>query len=221
MTGLPPDPPARILERGLWSGNTGLVALLGLCPLLAVSNSAVNALGLGVATVLALTTTNLVVSCLRGAVLDAVRLPAYIVVIAAVVTAIELAMRAWLPVLHAAVGLFVPLIVTNCAVLGRAEAYASRTDPARATLDGFAIGLGFLVVLLAIGGIREAVGTGTLFAGAAATYGEAARALETTLVPGYRGFLVALVPAGAFFVLAGLVAAKQAIDAQRARRNAP
>jgi electron transport complex protein RnfE len=219
MTGLPPDPPARILERGLWSSNTGLVALLGLCPLLAISNGAVNALGLGLATVIALTLTNTVVASLRGAVLDAVRIPAYIVVIAAVVTAIELAMRAWLPVLHAAVGLFVPLIVTNCAVLGRAEAYASRTDPARAALDGFAVGAGFLLVLLALGSIREILGSGTLFAGAAATYGEAARVLETRVVPEYRGFLVALVPAGAFFVLAGLIAAKQSIDARRAARR--
>lgn len=208
-------PTRDILESGLWSGNTGLVALLGLCPLLAVSNNAVNALGLGVATVLALTATNFAVSALRRFVDADVRIPSFIVLIASVVTAIELAMRAWLPGLYAAVGLFVPLIVTNCAVLGRAEAFASRNTPARAALDGFATGLGFLAVLLAIGLLRELVGAGTVFADAGSLYGDWAAPLETTVIPAYRGFLLALLPTGAFFVLALLVAGKQAIDARR------
>ena len=209
-----------ILESGLWSNNTGLVALLGLCPLLAVSSNAVNALGLGVATVLALTATNVAISALRRFVDADVRIPSYIVVIAAVVTAIELAMRAWLPGLYAAVGLFVPLIVTNCAVLGRAEAFAARNDPGHAALDGFATGLGFLAVLLAIGVVRELVGAGTLFAHAGASYGDWAAPLETTVIPAYRGFLLAVLPTGAFFVLALLIAAKQAIDARRRARAA-
>ena len=221
MSGVPPDTPREIVERGLWSRNTGLVALLGLCPLLAISNSAVNALGLGLATVLALTATNLAIALLRRGVVGEVRLPSYIVVIAAVVTAIELAMRAWLPVLYAAVGLFVPLIVTNCAVLGRAEAYASRNDAGRAALDGFATGLGFLAVLLAIGVLRELWGAGTVFAGAGASYGAWARPLEAQLIPGYRGFLPAVLPTGAFFVLALLIAGKQALDARRRRRAEP
>ena len=207
-----------ILESGLWSGNTGLVALLGLCPLLAVGTGAVNALGLGLATLIALTTTNLAVSLLRRAIESEVRLPSYIVVIAAVVTAIELAMHAWLPVLHRAIGLFVPLIVTNCAVLARAEACAARTGPAHAALDGFATGAGFLAVLLVIGVLREVFGAGTLFAGAGAAFGDRAAPLELVLVPGYRGFLPAILPTGAFLVLAVLIAAKQALDVRRGTR---
>lgn len=160
-----PSPnPRTILEYGLSSGNAGLVQLLGLCPLLAVSNNAVNALGLGIATVLALVATNTVVSMIRRITRRDVRIPAFVMVIASVVTTIELSMRAFLPELHAVLGLFVPLIVTNCAIMGRAEAFASRTDPARAALDGFAIGIGFLWVLLAIGVTRELLGAGTVFA---------------------------------------------------------
>jgi len=201
-------PSARtILEYGLASGNTGLVQLLGLCPLLAVSNNAVNALGLGLATVVALTLTNAAVSLLRRLSGRDVRIPAFVMIIAAVVTSIELAMRAWLPALHAVLGLFIPLIVTNCALMGRAEAFASRQDPGRAALDGFATGLGFLWVLLAIGAIREALGEGSLFAGAGALLGLPGLELSA---PGYPGFQLAMLPVGAFLVLAGLVATRQA-----------
>lgn len=199
--------PRAILEYGLSSGNVGLVQMLGLCPLLAVSNNAVNALGLGLATVLALTATNAVVAAIRRATRRDVRIPAFILVIAAVVTAIELSMRAFLPALHAVLGLFIPLIVTNCALMGRAEAFASRQDPARAALDGFATGLGFLWVLLAIGAIREALGEGSLFTGAGTLLG--LPGLEVS-VAGYPGFVLALLPIGAFGVLACLVALRQA-----------
>ncbi len=198
--------PASIVEYGLWSGNAGLVQLLGLCPLLAVSNTAVNALGLGVATVLALTCTNAVIASIRRLTRREIRIPAFVMIIAAVVTSIELAMHAFLPALHAVLGLFVPLIVTNCAIMGRAEAFASRHDPARAALDGFAVGTGFLLVLLALGVIREAIGQGTLFAGAGALLH--LPAIELAL-EGYRGLLLAILPPGAFFVLAGLIAARQ------------
>lgn len=199
--------PRTILEYGLSSGNVVLVQLLGLCPLLAVSGSLVSALGLGLATVLALTCTNAAVAALRRATGRDVRIPVFVLVIACVVTAIELAMRAFLPALHGVLGLFIPLIVTNCALLGRAEAFASRHDPLRAALDGFAIGTGFLLVLLALGGLREAIGQGTLFAGAGALLG--LPMLEWTLLPGYRGFLLASLPVGAFFLLALLIAARQ------------
>lgn len=199
--------PRRILEYGLTRGNVVLVQLLGLCPLLAVSNSLVSALGLGLATVLALTCTNATVAALRRATGRDVRIPVFVLVIACVVTAIELAMRAFLPALHGALGLFIPLIVTNCALLGRAEAFASRHDPWRAALDGFAVGLGFLLVLLVLGGLREAIGRGTLFAGAGALLG--LPQWEVTLLPGYGGFLLASLPVGAFFLLALLVAARQ------------
>lgn len=198
--------PRAILEYGLSSGNVGLVQLLGLCPLLAVSNNAVNALGLGLATVLALTLTNTAVAGIRRLTRRDVRIPAFVMVIAAVVTSIELGIRAWLPELHAVLGLFIPLIVTNCALMGRAEAFASRNSPGRAALDGFAIGLGFLWVLLAIGALRELIGEGSLFAGAGALLGLPWMELAA---PGYPGFLLAVLPIGAFLVLAALIALRQ------------
>lgn len=213
MNDAPPSP-RRILEYGLSSGNVAMVQLLGLCPLLAVSGTLVSALGLGLATVLALTATNATIAALRRATGRDVRIPVFITVIACVVTAIELAIRAWLPALHGVLGLFIPLIVTNCALLGRAEALASRHDPWRAGLDGFAVGTGFLLVLLALGGLREALGQGTLFAGAGALLG--LPGLEWTLLPGYRGFLLAALPVGAFFLLALLIAARQHWLAARA-----
>ncbi|HQZ30722.1 MAG TPA: electron transport complex subunit E [Arenimonas sp.] len=198
--------PRAILDYGLASGNVGLVQMLGLCPLLAVSNNAVNALGLGLATVLALTLTNTAVAGIRRLTRRDVRIPAFVMVIAAVVTSIELAIRAWLPELHAVLGLFIPLIVTNCALMGRAEAFASRNSPPRAALDGFAIGLGFAWVLLLIGAVREIVGEGSLFAGAGRLLGLPALELAAE---GYPGFLLAVLPTGAFLVLAGLVALRQ------------
>lgn len=201
------DSPRRILEYGLASGNTGLVQLLGLCPLLAVSNNAVNALGLGLATVLALTLTNAAVASLRRITRRDVRIPAFVMIIAAVVTSIELAMRAFLPELHSVLGLFIPLIVTNCALMGRAEAFASRHSPARAALDGFAIGLGFLWVLLVLGAVRELVGSGSLFAGAGDLLG--LPGLEFT-IESYPGFLLAVLPIGAFLTLAAMIAVRQA-----------
>ncbi len=198
--------PRAILDYGLASGNIGLVQLLGLCPLLAVSNNAVNALGLGLATVLALTLTNAAVAGIRKITRRDVRIPAFVMVIAALVTSIELAIRAWLPELHAVLGLFIPLIVTNCALMGRAEAFASRNSPPRAALDGFAIGLGFLWVLLLIGAVRELVGEGSLFAGAGRLLGLPGLELAAQ---GYPGFLLAVLPIGAFLVLAGLIALRQ------------
>lgn len=199
-------PPRDILGYGLWSGNAGLVQLLGLCPLLAVSNSAVNALGLGLATLVALTCTGAAIAAIRRFTRQEVRIPAFVMLIAAVVTSIELAMHAWLPDLHRVLGLFLPLIVTNCALLGRAEAFASRSDPARAALDGFAVGLGFLGVLLALGLMRELVGQGSLFAGAGALLGLPWIELH---IDGARGLLLALLPPGAFIALALLIAARQ------------
>lgn len=208
-----PASPRTILEYGLVSGNVGLVQLLGLCPLLAVSNNAVNALGLGLATVIALTATNTIVASIRRLTDRDVRIPAFVMVIASVVTSIELGMRAWLPDLYVVLGIFVPLIVTNCAIMGRAEAFASRNDPARAALDGFAAGLGFLAVLLALGVIRELFGAGTLFAGSGGLLG--LPGLETTVVAGYRGFLLAILPPGAFISLALLIALRNRLQARR------
>lgn len=211
--------PRRILDYGLSSGNASLVQLLGLCPLLAVSNSAVKALGLGLATLLALTLTNAAVAGIRHVTRHDVRIPAFVLVIAAVVTSIELGMRAWLPELHAVLGLFLPLMVSNCALLGRAEACASRSSPGLAALDGFAVGLGFFWVLLLIGGLRELVGAGTLFAGAGPLL--YAPWLEQVVFDAYPGFLLALLPVGAFWALAGLIALRQTRLARKAMESSP
>ncbi len=209
----PSSAPRAILEYGVSSGNIGLVPLLGLCPLLAVSNNAVTALALGVATLVALVLTNTGVSAIRRFTQRDLRIPIFVMVIAAVVTSIELVIRAQLPQLHAAIGLFLPLIVSNCALMGRAEAVASRQAPHLAALDGFATGLGFLVVLLVIGVLRELIGTGHLFAKAGLLLHWPA--LEITVLPGYRGFLLASLPIGAFLVLAALIAGRQAWRAHR------
>lgn len=205
-----------IIEYGLWSGNVGLVQLLGLCPLLAVSNNAVNALALGLATLLALVCTNSAISLLRRLTQREIRIPAFVMIIAAVVTSIELAMHAYLPELHQVLGIFLPLIVTNCAIMGRAEAFAARNPVGRAALDGAAAGTGFLAVLLLLGALRELVGNGTLFAGAGVLLGWPA--LELTVIEGYRGFLLAILPPGAFVLLALLVAARNHLVARHARR---
>jgi Na+-translocating ferredoxin:NAD+ oxidoreductase subunit E len=203
-----------IVAFGLWSGNAALVQLLGLCPLLAVSNNAVNALGLGAATLLALASTNLAISVLRGLAGREIRIPAFVLVIAAVVTAIEIAMHAWLPQLHRVLGLFLPLIVTNCAIMARAEAFAARQRPLAALLDGLAVGTGFLAVLLVLGLLREGLGAGTLFAGAGTLLG--LPSLEVSFAAQYRGFLLAALPPGAFMLLAVLIAARNRLQARAA-----
>lgn len=212
---------AEILRNGLWHNNTGLVALLGLCPLLATSNSLVNGLGLGLATTLVLLITNTTVSLIRRWVNPEVRIPVFVTVIASAVTAVELGMHALLPELHRVLGIFIPLIVTNCCVLGRAEAFASRQAPARAALDGLAVGLGFALVLVTLGALRELLGQGTLFAQAEILFGEGARGLTLHLLPGDRGLLLAILPPGAFIMLGLLIAAKNAIDARARARPQP
>ena len=211
---------SEILANGLWRNNTGLVALLGLCPLLATSSSAVNGLGLGLATVLVLLLTNTTIALIRSFVPNEVRIPVFIVVIASAVTAVELAMHAFLPELHKVLGIFIPLIVTNCCVLGRAESFASKNAPALAALDGVATGLGFTLVLTVLGSLREFVGQGTLFANADIMFGEAGRMLTVQVLHDYRGFLLAILPPGAFIGLALLIAGKNWLDARTNARTA-
>jgi electron transport complex protein RnfE len=211
-----------ILRDGAWRQNTGLVVLLGLCPLLAVTGTVINALGLGLATMLTLMASNLSVSLLRGMLRPEIRIPAFVLVIASVVTVIELSMQAWFHDLHQVLGIFIPLIVTNCAIIGRAEAFASRHAPLPALVGGFATGLGFLIALLALGTVRELVGHGTLFRDAALMFGAFGEHLTLTIIPQYRGFLLAMLPPGAFIALGLLVAARNTIDARRrAARAAP
>ncbi|MEZ5454923.1 MAG: electron transport complex subunit RsxE [Lysobacteraceae bacterium] len=202
---MPNETLAQDLRSGLWQNNVGLVQLLGLCPLLAVSTNALNAMTLGLASLLALLATSTSISALRHFIADEVRIPAFVTLIAAIVTSIELAMHAWLPELHRVLGIFLPLIVTNCAVLGRAEAKAARVDVARAATDALGMGLGFLWLLLLLGGLREVLGQGTLFAGAGNLLGWPA--LELNL--GQHRWLLMSLPPGAFFLLGLLVALRQ------------
>ncbi len=207
---------AEIARDGLWRNNAGLVQLLGLCPLLAVSNSVVNGLGLGLATTAVLVGSNVVVSFSRPMLRREIRIPAYVLIIASLVTAVDLWMQAVLFDLHRVLGIFIPLIVTNCAIIGRAEAFAARHDPRLALADALATGAGFTGVLVALGAMRELVGFGTLFRQAHMLFGEAGRALELQIFDG--GFLLAVLPPGAFIGLGLLIAAKNVIE-QRATRS--
>ncbi len=204
---------------GLWHNNTALVQLLGLCPLLAVTTSAVNGLGMGLATTAVLMATNTTVSLIRNVVRSEVRIPVFVLVIASIVTAVELAMNAYFHGLYKVLGIFVPLIVTNCSIIGRAEAFASKNTPPRALVDGFAIGMGFTLVLTVLGGMREIIGHGTLFAKSYLMFGEAARSWTLTIIHNYEGFLLAILPPGAFLGLGLLIAIKNLIE-RRARERA-
>lgn len=210
----------KIIREGLWRNNQGFVALLGLCPLLAVSNSVVNSLGLGLATTAALVLSNTLVSLIRRQVRHEVRLPVFVLVIACIVTAIDLTMKAYFHELHRTLGIFIPLIVTNCAILGRAEAYASRQPVDRAALDGLAMGLGFSLALAALGAVRELIGTGALLGHAEWLFGGAAREWRWQVFKDYGGCLLAILPPGAFLGLGFLIAAKNGLDARARRRSA-
>lgn len=201
-----------ILRDGIWKQNTGLVVLLGLCPLLAVSNTFINAFGLGIATMMTLMITNLTVSLTRPLLRPEIRIPAYVLIIASTVTVVELLMKAWTHDLYQALGIFIPLIVTNCAIIGRAEAFAARNKPLPALVDGFAVGLGFCIALILLGGIREIIGHGTLFRDAHMLLGSFGEGLQINLFPGYDKFLLALLPPGAFILLGCLIAARNWMD---------
>ncbi len=211
---------SHILKEGLWINNPGLVQLLGLCPLLAVTTNAINGLGLGLATLLTLTASNVTVSLIRNIVRPEVRIPVFVLVIASIVTVIELAMNAWLHDLYLILGIFIPLIVTNCAIIGRAESFASRQPVDRALLDGLAMGAGFILILVTLGGLRELIGQGTLLSQAHLMFGEFGRHLTLTLIDDYRGFLLAILPPGAFLGLGFLIAGMNIINARRERKAA-
>jgi electron transport complex protein RnfE len=203
-----------IIYEGLWKNNPGFVQLLGLCPLLAVTSTLINGLGLGIATTLILMASNVSVSLIRNIVTNEIRLPVFVLVIASFVTAIEMLIKAFYYDLYLTLGIFIPLIVTNCAIIGRAEAFASKQSWDRALLDGLMMGLGFTIVLVLLGGLRELLGYGTLFTQAELMFGEAAQWMTITVFENYEGFLLAILPPGAFFGLALLIALKNFIDAQ-------
>jgi electron transport complex protein RnfE len=209
----------QIFIAGLWQQNTGLVVLLGLCPLLAVSSTVVNALGLGLATTLTLVFSNLAVSLARRALRPEIRIPAYVLIIASVVTVIQLLMQAWFHDLYRVLGIFIPLIVTNCAIIGRAEAFASRNPPLPSMIDGLATGLGFCLALVALGALREVVGRGTLMSQAGLMFGDLGESLQLTLIPDHPGFLLAMLPPGAFIGLGLLIAGRNWLDARLSGRR--
>ncbi len=211
----------QITLDGLWHNNVAFVQILGLCPLLAVTSTAINGLGLGLATTAVLIASNVTVSLIRNLVRPEIRIPVFVVVIASFVTAVELTMNAYLHDLYLVLGIFIPLIVTNCAILGRAEAFASKNSVPAALMDGLSMGLGFAAVLVALGAMREVVGSGTLFAQADLMFGPAAAGLSLTLFEDYKGFLIAILPPGAFIGLGLLIALKNVIDARLAQKPAP
>jgi electron transport complex protein RnfE len=208
----------QIFTDGLWNQNPGLIQFLGICPLLAVSNSLVNGIGLGIATLCVLLLSNLTISILRPWIAPQVRLPIFVLVIASLVTVVELLTKSWFFSLWQSLGIFLPLIVTNCVILARAESFASRQAILPSLADGLAHGLGFAAILILLGGLREFVGTGTLFANVDMLLGPAFAGLEITFFDRQRGFLLALLPPGAFIGLALLIAARNLL--QR-RRQAP
>jgi electron transport complex protein RnfE len=208
-----------IMNNGLWSNNQALVALLGLCPLLAVSNNTVNGLGLGLATLFVLLVSNILVSLIRNHVSNEIRIPVFIAIIATAVTVIDLLMNAYFHTLHGILGIFIPLIVTNCAILGRAEAYASKNSVDKAIIDGFFVGIGFLFILVLLGALREMIGNGTLFDQAYLMFGEGARDWTLHFSDNYQGVLLAILPPGAFIGLGLLIGLKNYIDAKKVARQ--
>ena len=202
------------LLAGLWKDNPGLVQLLGLCPLLAVTTTLVNGFGLGIATLFVLTLSNGLVSATRRWIRNDIRIPIYVLIIASLVTCIELIFKAWFPTLDRSLGIFIPLIVTNCAIIARAEVFASRNSVGASIVDGIGMGAGFALLLMAIGAFRELVGNASVLSGIdLITGGEPFAGLSFA----DSGFLLAILPPGAFFSLALAVAAKNAIDRKRRR----
>lgn len=208
-----------VIVQGLWKNNSALVQLLGLCPLLAVTSTATNALGLGLATTLVLTLTNLTISTLRHWTPAEIRIPIYVMIIASVVSAVQMLINAYAFGLYQSLGIFIPLIVTNCIVVGRAEAFAAKKGPALSALDGFSIGMGATCAMFVLGSLREIIGNGTLFDGADALLGSWAKYYAwkfSTDSP----FLLAMLPPGAFIGLGLMLAGKYLIDERMKKRRA-
>lgn len=210
-----------IAKQGLWKNNPILVQVLGLCPTLAVTTSAANALGMGLSTMLVLTLSNLGISIFRRWIPNEIRIPIYVLLIAAIVTCLQLLMNAYTYALYQSLGIFIALIVTNCIVAGRAEAFASQNSPIKSAFDGFVMGMGFALTLFILGSIREILGQGTLFAGADILFGSWASALRIDIYHSDNTVLLAILPPGAFLVLGCMIALKNVINARFARKKTP
>ena len=205
----------KITRNGLWNNNQALVALLGLCPLLAVTNNVANAISLGLATTFVLVASNLSVSLFRNHIRKEVRIPIFVLLIASFVTVVDLIMQSFFYDMYLILGIFVPLIVTNCAILARAEAFASKNTWDRSVIDGLMMGIGFSIVLVLLGAMREILGSGTLFDQADLIFGDLGSSLKVTFFDQYQGTLIALLPPGAFIGLGLIVALKNLIDSRQ------
>lgn len=205
-----------IVENGLWKQNPGVVQLLGLCPTLAITTTLINGLSLGLATALVMAASNGAVSPVRRYIPDEIRVPVFILVIAALVTVIDLSINAFALPLHQVLGIFIPLIVVNCIVLARVESFAAKNSPVPSVLDGFMMGIGLTLVLSLLGGMRELVGRGTLFSGIDLALGPQAAQFIITVIPDYHGFLLAVLPPGAFIGLGLLIAGRNWVEQRKA-----
>jgi len=206
----------RIVRDGLWDNNVVLAQMLALCPTLAVTGTAVNGLGMGLASTAVLVCSNLLVASVRHWISPQVRIPAFVVMIATLVTLIDMALNAWLHELYKVLGLFIALIVVNCAILGRAETFASKNPVLASVVDGLAMGLGFTFALILVGGTRELIGSGTLFAGAELLLGPSFAFLQMTLIPDYKGFLLMILPPGGFLAIGFLLAGRRLLQRRAA-----
>lgn len=209
----------RIMRDGLWDNNVPLGQMLAMCPTLATTTSATNGLGMGITTVAVMVVCNIVVSMLRNYISPQVRIPVFVALIAGVVTLVDMALNAWMHSLYQVLGLYIALIVSNCAVLGRVEVFAAKQPVIASALDAAAMGLGFTWVLVLMGGIREILGSGTLFSHASSLLGPHFAWLEMVVLPNYQGVLIMILPPGAFFVLGFLLAMKRKFDAYLRERD--
>ncbi len=205
-----------VMKEGLWGQNVVFAQLLAMCPAMAVTTSGTNGLGMGMATTAVLIVSNILVSMIRHTVSSQVRIPVFVVVIAGLVTIVDMVLNAWMHDLYKVLGLFIALIVVNCAILGRAEAFAVKNSVLISAVDGLAMGLGFTGALTVIGLVREFFGSGTLFSNASGLLGPSFAFLEMKL-PGYGGALLMILPPGGFAVLGFLLAGKRAMEARQAR----
>nr|CAX83979.1 Electron transport complex protein RnfE [uncultured bacterium] len=201
-----------IVRDGLWDNNGVLCQMLGMCPTMAMTGTATNGLGMGLATALVMAASNLLVAVFRSYITHEVRIPVYILIVAFWVTVVDLACNAWMHELYKVLGLFIPLIVSNCLPLGRLEAFAAREPVLPSFVDGLFMGIGFTLALTVIGGVREIFGQGTLFADASLLLGPAFKFMEMKVLPIDSGFLVAILPPGGFLVTGLLVASKRILD---------
>lgn len=212
-----------LAHNGLWKQNPGLVQLLGLCPLLAVSNTLVNAVSLGLATTMVMVMSNTVIALVRSYVPNEIRIPVFVLIIAVLVTVVQYLMNAYLYELYLVLGIFVPLIVTNCIVLARIESFASKNPVLPSAIDGMMMGLGLTAVLATLGGMREIIGKGSLLSGIDLVFGDGAKAWVIHVIPDYHGFLLAILPPGAFIGLGLIIAAKNWLNlrAEQKLRSQP